>query len=83
MHRKPESYSQSLQAPLFTDSEPVEARAEAVVLLKQLGFPVDNLKSKVLEVKLEHFLSELQAEARQENHDVTNSDVASTRSHFF
>lgn len=63
-----------LQARLFTDSEPVEARAEAVVLLKQLGFPVDNLKTKVLEAKLEHFLSELQAEARQENHAVTDSD---------
>ncbi|KAH9323104.1 hypothetical protein KI387_017743, partial [Taxus chinensis] len=56
-----------LQARLFTDSEPVEARAEAVVLLKQLGFPVDNLKTKVLEAKLEHFLSELQAEARQQS----------------
>lgn len=66
-----------LQARLFTDSEPVEARAEAVVLLKQLGFPVDNLKTKVLEAKLEHFLLELQAEARQENHAVADSEKSS------
>ena len=30
----------NLQAKLYSDSEPIEARAEAVVLLKQLKFPV-------------------------------------------
>jgi hypothetical protein len=30
----------NLQAKLYSDSEPIEARAEAVVLLKQLNFPV-------------------------------------------
>jgi hypothetical protein len=29
-----------LQGQLYSDSEPIEARAEAVVLLKQLNFPV-------------------------------------------
>eukprot|EP01018_Ginkgo_biloba_P011119 Gb_16420 [translate_table: standard] len=61
-----------LQTRLFTDSEPVEARAEAVVLLRQLGFPVDNLKTKVLEAKLDHFLSELQADARQQKPAVSD-----------
>ena len=30
----------NLQAKLYADSEPIEARAEAVVLLKQLNYPV-------------------------------------------
>ncbi|KVH91230.1 Vacuolar protein sorting-associated protein 51 [Cynara cardunculus var. scolymus] len=41
-----------------SDSESIQARAEAVMLLKQLDFPVENLKSKLLE-KLEQFLGEL------------------------
>lgn len=40
---------QNLKAKLSSESEPIEARAEAVVLLKKLSFPVDNLKSKLLE----------------------------------
>uniref|UniRef100_A0ACD5X7C3 Uncharacterized protein n=1 Tax=Avena sativa TaxID=4498 RepID=A0ACD5X7C3_AVESA len=50
---------QHLQAKLYSDSEPIEARAEAVVLLKQLNFPVDNLKSNLLE-KLEDCLLNFQ-----------------------
>nr|CAB3493305.1 unnamed protein product [Digitaria exilis] len=55
---------QHLQAKLYSDSEPIEARAEAVVLLKQLKFPVDNLKSNLLE-KLEDCLLNLQNEPTQ------------------
>ncbi|WVZ60483.1 hypothetical protein U9M48_010497 [Paspalum notatum var. saurae] len=55
---------QHLQAKLYLDSEPIEARAEAVVLLKQLNFPVDNLKSNLLE-KLEDCLLNFQNEPTQ------------------
>lgn len=55
---------QHLQAKLYSDSEPIEARAEAVVLLKQLNFPVDNLKSNLLE-KLEDCLLNFQNEPTQ------------------
>ncbi|PWA33992.1 Vacuolar protein sorting-associated protein 51 [Artemisia annua] len=47
-----------LQDKVSSDSESIQARAEAVMLLKQLDFPVENLKSKLLE-KLEQFLVEL------------------------
>ncbi|KAJ9547597.1 hypothetical protein OSB04_020140 [Centaurea solstitialis] len=47
-----------LQDKVSSDSESIQARAEAVMLLKQLDFPVENLKSKLLE-KLEQFLEEL------------------------
>nr|XP_043622029.1 vacuolar protein sorting-associated protein 51 homolog [Erigeron canadensis] len=47
-----------LQDKVSSDSESIQARAEAVMLLKQLDFPVENLKSKLLE-KLEQFLGEL------------------------
>ncbi|CAN6469088.1 unnamed protein product [Victoria cruziana] len=57
---------QSLEVRLSSDSEPVEARAEAVVLLKQLGFPVDSLKTKLLEEKLDHFVAELQKETKEQ-----------------
>ncbi|KAL6843534.1 hypothetical protein ACP4OV_026596 [Aristida adscensionis] len=55
---------QHLQSKLYSDSEPIEARAEAVVLLKQLNFPVDNLKSNLLE-KLEDCLLNFQNEPGQ------------------
>ncbi|XP_020254941.1 vacuolar protein sorting-associated protein 51 homolog isoform X1 [Asparagus officinalis] len=54
---------QNLQAKLYSDSEPIEARAEAVVLLKQLNFPVDNLKAKLLE-KLEDYLVKFKNEPK-------------------
>lgn len=47
-----------LQDKVSSDSESIQARAEAVMLLKQLDFPVENLKSKLLE-KLEQYLVEL------------------------
>ncbi|XP_071696754.1 vacuolar protein sorting-associated protein 51 homolog [Rutidosis leptorrhynchoides] len=47
-----------LQDKVSSDSESIQARAEAVMLLKKLDFPVENLKSKLLE-KLEQFLEEL------------------------
>lgn len=47
-----------LQDKVSSDSESIQARAEAVMLLKQLDFPVENLKSKLLE-NLEQFLGEL------------------------
>ncbi|KAK2649658.1 hypothetical protein Ddye_017147 [Dipteronia dyeriana] len=49
----------NLQGMLFSDSESIQARAEAAVLLKQLDFPVDSLKVKLLE-KLEQSLGDLQ-----------------------
>ncbi|ESR57731.1 vacuolar protein sorting-associated protein 51-like [Citrus sinensis] len=49
----------NLQGKLFSDSESTHARAEAAVLLKQLDFPVDSLKAKLLE-KLEQSLGDLQ-----------------------
>ncbi|KAG6785038.1 hypothetical protein POTOM_010760 [Populus tomentosa] len=49
----------NLQGKLFSDSESIQARAEAAVLLKQLDFPVDSLKAKLFE-KLEQSLDSLQ-----------------------
>ncbi|KAI6687674.1 hypothetical protein NL676_024502 [Syzygium grande] len=36
----------NLQGKLFSDSESIQARAEAAMLLKQLDFPVESLKAK-------------------------------------
>ncbi|KAK4749015.1 hypothetical protein SAY87_026464 [Trapa incisa] len=49
----------NLQGKLFSDSESIQSRAEAAVLLKQLDFPVDSLKVKLLE-KLEQSLADLE-----------------------
>nr|KYP47571.1 Protein fat-free isogeny [Cajanus cajan] len=49
----------NLQGKLFSDSESLQVRAEAAVLLKQLNFPVENLKTKLLE-KLEFTLKDIQ-----------------------
>eukprot|EP00268_Persea_americana_P047209 TRINITY_DN4904_c0_g1_i1.p1 TRINITY_DN4904_c0_g1~~TRINITY_DN4904_c0_g1_i1.p1 ORF type:complete len:780 (-),score=143.32 TRINITY_DN4904_c0_g1_i1:167-2506(-) len=71
----------NLQAKLYSDSEPVLAKAEAVVLLKQLDYPVDSLKIKLLE-KLKCLLPELQIEFREAGATVSISDEASkTGSH--
>ncbi|XP_061350137.1 vacuolar protein sorting-associated protein 51 homolog isoform X2 [Gastrolobium bilobum] len=51
--------AKNLQGKLFSDSESIQVRVEAAVLLKQLNFPVDNLKAKLLE-KLEHSLTDIQ-----------------------
>ncbi|XP_062083592.1 vacuolar protein sorting-associated protein 51 homolog [Humulus lupulus] len=50
--------TKNLQGKLFSDSESIQARAEAAVLLKQLDFPVDSLQAKLLE-KLEQSLEDL------------------------
>ncbi|CAK9323512.1 unnamed protein product [Citrullus colocynthis] len=52
----------NLQEKLFSDSESIQMRAEAAVLLKQLDFPVDSLKAKLLE-KLEQSTLDLQLNA--------------------
>ncbi|KAI4329803.1 hypothetical protein MLD38_028148 [Melastoma candidum] len=49
--------TKKLQGKLFSDSESIQARAEAAMLLKRLNFPVDNLKVKLLE-KLEQSLGD-------------------------
>ncbi|KAL7172033.1 hypothetical protein ACSBR2_031680 [Camellia fascicularis] len=54
----------NLQGKLFSDSESIQSRAEAVMLLKQLDFPVDSLKAKLLE-KLEQFIVDLQLDSRE------------------
>ncbi|GFZ13797.1 Vps51/Vps67 family (components of vesicular transport) protein [Actinidia rufa] len=60
----------NLQGKLFSDSESIQARNEAAMLLKQLDFPVDSLKAKLLE-KLEQFLDNLQLESG----DISNASV--------
>ncbi|WOL03265.1 vacuolar protein-sorting-associated protein [Canna indica] len=66
----------NLQAKIYSDSEPIEARAEAVVLLKQLNFPVDNLKTKLLE-KLEDYLLKFQDGYKEAGASVSDSTKTS------
>ncbi|XP_060217606.1 vacuolar protein sorting-associated protein 51 homolog isoform X2 [Lycium barbarum] len=54
----------ALQGKVFSDSESIQARAEAVMLLKQLDFPVNNLKVQLFE-KLEQFLVDLHLESKE------------------
>ncbi|XP_059311817.1 vacuolar protein sorting-associated protein 51 homolog [Lycium ferocissimum] len=54
----------ALQGKVFSDSESIQARAEAVMLLKQLDFPVNNLKVQLFE-KLEQFLVDLNLESKE------------------
>lgn len=54
----------NLQGKLFSDSESIQARAEAAMLLKQLDFPVESLKAKLLE-KLELSLMDLNLKAEE------------------
>lgn len=65
-----------LQGKVFSDSEPIQARAEAVMLLKQLDFPVDSLQAKLLE-KLEQFLVNLQLESRETSKSLMGSEQPS------
>ncbi|XP_058187975.1 vacuolar protein sorting-associated protein 51 homolog isoform X1 [Rhododendron vialii] len=60
----------NLQGKLFSDTESIQARAEAAMLLKQLDFPVDSLKAKLLE-KLEQSIDDLRPESR----DISNASV--------
>ncbi|KAM7521415.1 hypothetical protein LguiA_011317 [Lonicera macranthoides] len=54
----------NLQGKIFSDSESIQTRAEAVMLLKQLDFPVDSLKAKLLE-NLEQFLVDFHLDSRE------------------
>ncbi|GAA0169384.1 hypothetical protein LIER_23886 [Lithospermum erythrorhizon] len=54
----------NLQGKVFSDSESIQTRAEAVLLLKQLNVPVDSLKLKLFE-KLEQFLADLHLESQE------------------
>ncbi|KAG5530353.1 hypothetical protein RHGRI_025331 [Rhododendron griersonianum] len=60
----------NLQGKLFSDTESIQATAEAAMLLKQLDFPVDSLKAKLLE-KLEQSIDDLRPECR----DISNASV--------
>ncbi|KAK3042977.1 hypothetical protein RJ639_000954 [Escallonia herrerae] len=63
----------NLQGKVFSDSESIQARAEAVMLLKQLDFPVDTLRAKLLE-KLEQFLLDLHLELTETTKGQVNPD---------
>ncbi|EOA19997.1 hypothetical protein CARUB_v10000264mg [Capsella rubella] len=71
----------NLQTKLFSDSESIQARAEAAVLLKQLDVPVDSLKDKLLE-KLEQSLDGLQIKAKEASllaeHNDSSNDAESS-----
>ncbi|KAL0371541.1 UNVERIFIED_CONTAM: Vacuolar protein sorting-associated protein 51 [Sesamum angustifolium] len=60
----------NLEGKVFSDAESIQARAEAVMLLKQLDFPVESLKVKLFE-KLEQFLEDLNLDSKE----LTNSSV--------
>ncbi|KAK8980969.1 hypothetical protein V6N11_059659 [Hibiscus sabdariffa] len=62
----------SIIGKLFSDSESIQARTEAAVLLKQLDFPVDSLQVKLLE-KLEQSLGDLQLKTD----DIENASMES------
>ncbi|XP_028771061.1 vacuolar protein sorting-associated protein 51 homolog [Neltuma alba] len=61
----------NLQGRLFSDSESMQARSEAAVLLKQLDFPVENLKAKLLE-KLEQSITDIQLNPEEINNASTD-----------
>lgn len=56
----------NLQGKLFSDSESIQVRAESAVLLKQLDFPVNNLKAKLLE-KLEQSIADIRLSPEEIN----------------
>ncbi|GLT71898.1 hypothetical protein SLA2020_438830 [Shorea laevis] len=64
----------NLEGKLFSDSESIQARAEAAVLLKQLDFPVESLKARLLE-KLAQSLAELQLHTEE----LSNASVDSSK----
>lgn len=66
----------NLQEKLFSDSESIQARAEAVMLLKQLDFPVDSLKEQLFE-KLEQSLGDLQLRFDEKSAPAAKSDESS------
>ncbi|KAG5150375.1 hypothetical protein JHK84_026847 [Glycine max] len=56
----------NLQGKLFSDSESIQVRADAAVLLKQLDFPVNNLKAKLFE-KLEQSITDIRLNPEEIN----------------
>ncbi|PSR94713.1 Vacuolar protein sorting-associated protein [Actinidia chinensis var. chinensis] len=71
----------NLQGKLFSDSESIQARNEAAMLLKQLDFPVDSLKAKLLE-KLEQFLDNIQLESGDISNALVDHDEPSKQGKF-
>ncbi|XP_050267110.1 vacuolar protein sorting-associated protein 51 homolog [Quercus robur] len=70
----------NLQGKLFSDSESIQARAEAAVLLKQLDFPVESLKARLLE-KLAQSLADLQLKTKElSNASVDSKDSSKEES---
>ncbi|CAA6661998.1 unnamed protein product [Spirodela intermedia] len=65
---------ENLKGKLYSDTEPIEARAEAVVLLKQLNFPVEDLKNKMLD-KLEDFLLDFHKESKRMDHQCLPDNI--------
>ncbi|KDP28255.1 hypothetical protein JCGZ_14026 [Jatropha curcas] len=63
----------NLQGKLSSDTESIQARAEAAVLLKQLDFPVDNLKAKLFE-KLKQSLQDLHLKTEEILNVLPNSN---------
>ncbi|KAH9609125.1 hypothetical protein KSS87_004491 [Heliosperma pusillum] len=61
------------QGKLFSDAESIQTRAEAVMLLQQLDFPVDNLKEQLFE-KLEQSLGDLQLDFDDKTSNLAKSD---------
>ncbi|XP_074316026.1 vacuolar protein sorting-associated protein 51 homolog [Silene latifolia] len=64
---------EKLQGKLFSDVESIQTRAEAVMLLQQLDFPVDNLKEQLFE-KLEQSLGDLQLDFDEKASNLAKSD---------
>ncbi|KAK4492632.1 hypothetical protein RD792_003450 [Penstemon davidsonii] len=68
----------NLLGKVYSDSESIQARAEAVILLKQLDFPVENLKVKLFE-KLEQFLMDLHLESKEISNASVDANESSDR----
>ncbi|KAG2697644.1 hypothetical protein I3760_07G116000 [Carya illinoinensis] len=60
----------NLEGKLFSDSESIQTRAEAAVLLKKLDFPVESLKARLLD-KLAQSLADLQLNTEE----ISNASV--------
>ncbi|XP_051118751.1 vacuolar protein sorting-associated protein 51 homolog [Andrographis paniculata] len=68
--------TKNLQGKVFSDSESIQTRAEAVMLLKQLDFPVENLKVKLFE-KLEQYLMDLRLQPTETSKDSVDVEACS------
>ncbi|KAK7344381.1 hypothetical protein VNO77_13908 [Canavalia gladiata] len=72
----------NLQGKLFSDAESIQVRAEAAVLLKQLDFPVNNLKAKLFE-KLEQSIADIQLNPEEINNASGDSSAHEATIHEF